>query len=187
MQSRNSCNRGSTPSLHNPRAPIPGSQAYLPSLCLVGNFALQAAWPGVKRPVTRADAQTYLLPSPHPFKFPNPVLLPSANFRKAQGIWTCQKIKPLMPAENKPGTSLASLIFLPPGHLAVKKEERKPRPLTLSDRKQKTTGCPRRGQKGGAGEEGKDDVFRLTLERFPDGANRGFGESLPYAHRRIPA
>lgn len=34
---------------------------------------------------------------------------------------------------------------------------------------------------------GKDDVFRLTLERFPDGTDRGLGESLPCALHLIPA
>lgn len=101
-----------------------------------------------------ADSPRPFTPSP---QFPSGVQPPSASFREALGIWICQKVKPSQPAETYRGPQSSHPRLppsLPTGHVAVKREQRKPRPLTLSDRKQKTTGRPRRGQKGRAGKKG---------------------------------
>lgn len=59
------------------------------------------------------------------------------------------------------------------------------RPLTLSDRKQKTWGCLRWGQKGGAGQKGGMMCSQLPLERFPVGTN--WALISPCAHCLTPA
>lgn len=172
--------RTAPPSPHSPRVPSPWLPSN-PSSLRLGN----SNQPGrVSEAVTKLDTQTYLFPSPHPLSFlarsrsppPTSGRLRVSGDARSKGFAASRDLT----GDPGPPASASS-----PGHVPVSRQERKPRPLTLSDRKQKTTGCPRRDKREGRGRK-EDGVLRLTLERFPDGSKRGLGGSGRCARRLIP-
>lgn len=82
---RSSCDQDSALIRIPSCSPPPWRPSRSASLGLGGNPKPPVRVPGA---LTGADTQTYLFPHPSP-QLPDRVLLPSAIFREAQGLWSC--------------------------------------------------------------------------------------------------